>query len=238
MTGIYKLTSPSGKVYVGKSYKIQTRIDRYRTGHCKRQPKLYNSINKYGFENHEVDILEECSEGIINEREIYWIEKYDSVNTGLNCVYGGEGGRCSEETKLKMSKSRIGLKCKTTKYNPIYQYDLDGNFIREWHNARQCAIELNTSNGYLHTVLKTNGKKTTKGYMFVREKVDKLPPNTKWNGKKKQVIQYDMEGNIINEYPSAKQAAKALNASVQNITAVCRGETKTCGGFIWKYKNQ
>lgn len=237
MIGIYKLTSPTGKIYIGKSITIEKRLNLYRLGHCTTQPKLHNSINKYGFEGHEVDILEECDESIINEREVYWIEYYNSVENGLNCTYGGEGGRLCEETKQKISKGRVGIKSATTKHNPIYQYDLNGDFIKEWHNARQCASELGINNGYLHAVLKTNGKKTMNNWRFIREKVDKLFPTTKNAGNKKQVIQYDKKNNMIKEFESAIQASRELNLFIQGITSTCRGEKKTCGGFIFKYKD-
>ena len=42
---------------------------------------------------------------------------------------------------------------------------------------------------------------------------------------------------MIKEFESAIQASQELNLFIQNITSTCRGERKTCGGFIFKYKN-
>ena len=111
MVGIYKITNPKGKVYIGKSIDINKRLTYYKYySHRKTQHKLNNSISKYGFENHILEIIEECDESKLNEKEIFWIEYYNSVEYGLNLMYGGEGGRQSQEVKDKKSISMTGKK--------------------------------------------------------------------------------------------------------------------------------
>lgn len=107
---IYKIKSPTGKIYIGQSGNIERRIKVYERLHCKNQIKLYNSLLKYGWVNHDFSIIEEVFIGdkksIINEREIYWIEKFDSFKNGLNCNIGGNGNIGiihSNETKKKIS---------------------------------------------------------------------------------------------------------------------------------------
>ena len=58
--GIYKIISPSGKVYIGQSKNIEHRHNQYKLLHCQQQPKLYNSLKKHGWDKHTVEILEEC----------------------------------------------------------------------------------------------------------------------------------------------------------------------------------
>ena len=48
MIGIYKITSPNNKVYIGQSVDIEKRLKRYKNLNCKKQSKIYNSLNKYG----------------------------------------------------------------------------------------------------------------------------------------------------------------------------------------------
>jgi len=109
-TGIYKITSPSNKIYIGQSLNINKRWrENYFTIKCKNQQKLYYSLKKYGPENHIFEIIEECSSEKLDEREIYWIDFYDCVKEGLNIRYGGKGGRLNEETKNKISKSNTGI---------------------------------------------------------------------------------------------------------------------------------
>ena len=62
-----------------------------------------------------------------------------------------------------------------------------------------------------------------------------LNPNLKNNKLSKKVIQKTLEGIIVNEYPSSKEAGRKLNISQVHISEVCRGEKKSYKGFIWEY---
>jgi group I intron endonuclease len=198
MAEIYKITNPKDKVYIGQSLNSLDREKSYRNEYKTHiGPKLYNSIKKYGWENHKFEIIEECMEEILNEREKYWIKHFNSVNKGLNLQYGGKGGRPSEETKLKKSKSMTGKKASLetkikmsnskkghSMYNdewrskmkkvwslpssvskPIFQYDKDGIFIKEWESSLKACQELNIGTGTISSAL--NGRyKTAGGYIW------------------------------------------------------------------------
>lgn len=58
---------------------------------------------------------------------------------------------------------------------------------------------------------------------------------TKTNTTAKTVAQYDLDGNYIQEFPSARSAAEALGLDSSTISKVCRGVNKTHGGFKFKY---
>lgn len=107
--GIYKIISPSEKIYVGQTVNFYRRIDFYKNCRCKTQKKLYNSIKKYGWENHIFEILEECEISKLNEREKYWQDFYDVLGEkGLNCrltTTEDKTGKLSEETKNKIRMS-------------------------------------------------------------------------------------------------------------------------------------
>ena len=51
-----------------------------------------------------------------------------------------------------------------------------------------------------------------------------------------QVLQYSKSGEFIAEYPSIKEAEKQTGCYQGSICNCCRGERKSAGGFIWKYK--
>lgn len=93
MIGIYKITNKlNGKIYVGQSNNIERRFQE----HC--SPSRYLSsnipvdfaIHKYGKENFTLDVLEECSLPLLNERETYWIKQLDAIKKGYNCNEGGQ----------------------------------------------------------------------------------------------------------------------------------------------------
>ncbi len=107
-TGIYKITSPSGKIYIGQSTNIDKRFKNYKCLDCKQQPKLFNSLFKYGVEAHKFEIIEECGVNQLDKNEKYWIKKFKSIKEGLNIKEGGSFGKHNESTKRKISKANKG----------------------------------------------------------------------------------------------------------------------------------
>lgn len=112
--GVYKITSPSGRIYIGSSKNIYYRWSEYKKLRCKVQTKLYRSITKYGPENHSFEILEECEIKDLYPLERAWGLFFNVLNkNGLNCKLPGYGevkGLVSEDTKVKISVSNTGKK--------------------------------------------------------------------------------------------------------------------------------
>lgn len=110
-SGIYKITNPLGEVYIGNSSDITKRFRTHKSNSKNKQnTKLQKSLFKHGIENHLFEIIEECFFPESNEREIFYIEKYDSIKNGLNIFCGGGNKKLSEETKTKISISNKGKK--------------------------------------------------------------------------------------------------------------------------------
>ena len=110
---IYKITSPSNKIYIGQSINWASRLIKYKNLLCKSQIKLYNSFVKYGFDSHKIEILETCNANELNKKERFYQEIYSCVELGLNCLYtktNKKHQKVSKETRLKMSQARIGKK--------------------------------------------------------------------------------------------------------------------------------
>lgn len=109
MVGIYKITNPSGKIYIGQSINIQKRFLSYKYKLACEQPKLNRSFIKYGLENHKFEIIHECEVYELNDKERYYQELYDCIgDNGLNLCYvksSDKNGFHSEETKQKISKN-------------------------------------------------------------------------------------------------------------------------------------
>lgn len=106
---IYKLTSPSGKCYVGQTIHLKTRMRNYSKLNCDKQWKLLRALTKYGFENFKLEILFQYNSDnrsrlniTLDAMEKFCIKKYDSVYSGYNIRFGGTGGKCTEETLEKM----------------------------------------------------------------------------------------------------------------------------------------
>ena len=127
--GIYKITSPNKKVYIGQSINIYSRWKGYKRLECKKQVRLYNSFKKYGIKKHKFEILQQCEREQLNEFEKYYVDLYQCFNSefGLNLRDGGgnhikmseesrkkmsiaqKGKHLSEETKHKISESHKGI---------------------------------------------------------------------------------------------------------------------------------
>lgn len=113
--GIYKITSPSGKVYIGQSENIHKRWRVYKRLNCAQQVKIYNSLNKHGAKNHTFEIVEECIKQELNCYERHWQDFYEVINPekGLNLKLTECDDKIvvfSDETRLKMSEAMIGNK--------------------------------------------------------------------------------------------------------------------------------
>ena len=101
--GIYKITNKiNNKVYIGKSTSIERRFSEHKSpyewGRLPNKP-LYLAFIKYGLNNFIFEIIEECDEKSLNQREIYWIKQYNSTDAekGYNISAGGDGHSPNED---------------------------------------------------------------------------------------------------------------------------------------------
>lgn len=253
--GIYKITNPNGKVYIGKSKNIYKRVVSYRNYFCQKQIKLYNSLKKYGWENHNFQIIEECLFSELRKRERFWQDFYDVLNPekGLNLVLtktDEEDGVLTEEGKAKIS-AKVKEHWKSI-INYIYQYNLDGKLIKVWDNW----TDIRENSPYtVCSILKCTGGSLDKAYGFLwskelkvfsnefLEKVnittiekmkqnnlkkdyEKINQNRTFGIFNKTVIQYDLDMNFIKEWCSATEAGKYLKILSQNISTCCVGKGK------------
>lgn len=172
---IYKITSPSGRVYIGQSIDIEKRFKSYSNLRCKNQRKLYRSFLKYGFDNHDFMIIDFIDSNFLNERERYWQDYYNSMETGLNCLLtktSDKSGKMCESTILKKSINTMG----------------DKHWC--WGKSRPDASKRMKENNPMknpETVLKV--KESLKGYSPTREHIEKYLIRTgRKNNKYKPVV--------------------------------------------------
>jgi group I intron endonuclease len=114
MIGIYKITSPSGRVYVGQSTDVEKRWENYNKLQGKGQTRLYRSFIKHSVSSHTFEVVEECTFEELNVKERYWQEYYKVLGImGLNCrlVHTEEKSAIfSEETRKRLSEAAKGKK--------------------------------------------------------------------------------------------------------------------------------
>lgn len=90
---IYKITNKvNNKSYIGQTRQgIQFRWNQHTSK--KDNTYFHNAIQKYGKDNFEIEILEECDVEVLNEREIFYIAKFDTFKNGYNLTIGGDGNK-------------------------------------------------------------------------------------------------------------------------------------------------
>jgi hypothetical protein len=104
VTGIYKITNPSGKIYIGQAKDIEKRWAQYRLLIC-HERKLYRSLRYYGHYYHTFEIIKECSVEELSHYERYYQEYYDVLGDyGLNSSYVSYLVYCEELRKNKYKK--------------------------------------------------------------------------------------------------------------------------------------
>lgn len=130
--GIYKITNTiNGKVYIGQSQCITKRwknhkITAYNSNDRSYEYPLYRAIRKYGIENFDFSILENCTIEQLDEREIFWIKFYSSDNSCYGYNNDSGGSNCPHPTKL--TEEKVNEIINLLKNTTISQYDLAERF--------------------------------------------------------------------------------------------------------------
>lgn len=221
MTGIYKITNLlNNKIYIGQSVNIKERWKNHvRFSQDSKNPlynnSLYKEIREYGSENFELTVIEECEKDDLNQRERYWINFYDSTNPeiGYNLCLGG------------------GY------YAPrkVYQYDLDGNFIKEYDSISIAALKTNSNKCGISSCC-NNRQLSCNNYQWSFELTKKTKYSRKLSRcKEKPVFQYTLDGEFVKEFRSISEAARLTNNYHENISSCANKRTSSCGGYVWSF---
>ena len=212
---IYKYTSPNGKSYIG-----QTKYTRAQRG---TKPEDYISCTafhaaliKYGMDNFSYEILEECPNELLDDREAYYIAALNTkIPNGYNIKDGGNSTR-------SWSK-------------PVFQFSQGGQLIKAYESVTDAALENKCSVTSISEVC-TGRKFTCLGYAWSYDK-NWIPPKSKKHLRNKMVYQFDEEGNLIREFETVKNAANFNNVPIHQIYA-CAGKNrvKRVGNCIFTYE--
>lgn len=214
----------NGKVYVGQTKQRLKR--RWNNGNGYVQcPYFYNAIQKYGWDNFEHILLDEHltkEEADTKEQDYIKYYKSSSPEFGYNISNGGAG----------LSGA--------TKYIDIYQYTTDGDFIKHYKEISEILIE---HPDYTSSPIRSAYDeiiKTAYGFQwksYYKEKIEKIEDFKIRVGKTKSkiVYQYDLYGNYIQKFNSAKEAADTLNIGVDGIRKTCNEKQNCYHGFQWSF---
>ena len=219
---IYKFEHLSEhKIYIGKTKrKLITRIKE----HVKPQKKgsyIESAIQQHGIESFDVAVVEECANpNELNEREIFWIKFFNcKAPNGYNLTDGGDGGSghiVTEETRLKISKTKTG---KPGHPNSEKQRKIASELCKKRKGLPRKPLTLEH---------RQNISKGGKGRIFSAETRAKLVAVNK----NRRSVRCLETGEIFKSLTTAGEWAGVTGGT---ILAACKKSTRTGGGYHWEY---
>ncbi len=234
MVGIYLITSPSNKKYIGQTTNFKKRINDYRNLPENRQPTVFNSFKKYGFDSHEIKIIHELpvdvSQDVLNVYEQYYLDTYREAGFKMmNIREAGSKGKLHQTSKDKIgaaNKGRlVGVKQTPEHIKSRLEVRMKGNIIWKGKKHKTETIE--------KMRLAKLGKPKSEAH--AKKNRENFAKATSMN--LRAINQFDINGIFIKYWPSIKSAADTLGFHKQSITHACGGKYKTAHGFKWKYVN-
>jgi hypothetical protein len=200
--------------------------NRYTTT-SSRNRYWWDIADKYGF---EAEILVNN----ITEEKAFELESIICNQIGYENLcnirkeMGWGGHKHQPETILKLSKS-------------VLQYDLKGNFIKQWDSATLAAYSLNKKWGAAITECCRGVRSNAYGFIWRHIDNPIEQPQKMINKKEKKeknppyyhpIVQKDLQGNVIKIWDNTITAVNALN--IKSICSALNGKYKTAGGFKWE----
>ena len=206
MIGIYKFTSKiTGLSYIGQSIHIETRYQEHLAKMNDDNSKWHKALTEQGINNFDFSVLEECSVDKLNEREIYWINYYNSFYNGYNSTPGGQ----------------------SKYFNPQLIYDGWDAGLSPLEISEQ--LNISTSCVYNNLIGYKNYDKhiaKVRGGQLARKKV--LQNNDK-------IFQYDLDDNFIKAWDSCKEIIRENPTwDSSYIGKVLNGNRSSAYKYQWK----
>lgn len=225
--GIYKVTNKlNGNCYIGQSVDIHKRFNAHKSLRKKGASALIDEMSSYGKESFLFEVFEECERELLNEREIFWIEKLNCISpNGYNL---NSGGSCPtfvhESTRRKQSIAKIGKKqskesieARMKKLIPILRSkeyrEKKANFLRGKKQPREL-VEKRAA--------------AQKGKIVTEEQRINIA-RAHMNGKAIRCS----NGNL---FLSTKEAALFYGMHTDSVLRVCNGRCKQAKGVVFKYE--
>lgn len=209
--GIYCFINKiNGMKYIGQSKHISKRKLEHFRDDIKLNTLFGKALIKFGREEFDFIILENCLISELNEKEKYWINYYDSYKNGYNMTPGG-----SDVIDYEKNRAIPIEKIKESWENNFCVKDIIRKFKCSSYQAIRNQLFLL---GVTEEEIEKRGKEKKK-----------KPKHSK------KVVQLNTERKIIAKYSSIVEASEKTGISSQNIGKVCRNERNHAGGYKWEY---
>ena len=219
---VYMHIFPNNKKYIGITcQKLEYRWGKNGAGYKPRNTrssKIWNAIQKYGWNNVRHEILYENlskEDACVKERELIAYYQTRNDEYGYNIMFGGDIQAIPDEVKQKISQSRKGKN---------YGYIGENAPMYGKHHSDETKEKIKQAMSGENNPF--YGKKHSDD-MKKKEVVKHLHES-------KPVDQYDKNGDLINSYVSIHDASRKTGIRRCCIVDALKGVQQTAGGYIWK----
>lgn len=240
---IYKATcNHDGRVYIGQTIAgLKARRKQHEVSAKRESDRnaFHLALFQYNFD-FTWEVIDEFMGSreyvahALNVAEEFHILKYRSTDEryGFNSTAGGYS---SDKFADRLKVSQVVLGGSAPK--GYWQYDLDGNFIREFRSIREIAAHFNLAR-IRGDCLNEDGQ--WHGYQWRRKRMCKPWPNIgKYGGKiphARPLLQYSLSGEYIATFASIAEAQRSSGDGIFLINAMCNGEaTKKRPKYQWRF---
>ena len=260
---IYKIwNEDNDKLYIGQtSIGIKARWSQHLKNYLTNNAVIYRAMRKHGAGVFHIELIEECDNSLLDEREKYWIAYYDSYHHGYNSTPGGtvlpsgkmhprvndtlikslwDEGFSISDIQEKTGNSNTTIREHLMDYPSYSIKESIKRASKKSGESKRIAISqwdlngnfINTYSSLTEASEKTGIPLANIGKCIYWTKDNEMPEKIK-----PKIYQYDLNGNLLNIYNTKQEAANLLHLDSGSIAKVCQGKRKTCGGFIWKEVN-
>lgn len=242
---IYKITNTlNNKSYIGQTkYSIGHRYNQHcnEALHTNNNLHLYNAMRKYGLQNFKVSCLEsDIPEDLLDEKEVYYINYFNTYEDGYNNTKGGGGVRGYHHSDA--TKKKIGETVRQNMYK-INTPERTAKIIASQKGRKFTELHK------LHIKESCAGKRTGEHNAFygkTHTELSKLKMSQ--SSIKYKVLQLDSNNVVINCFPSVREAASfiknnnlsnaKLSSIMYRIYYTCIGNQNIAYNFKWKYEDK
>lgn len=162
-------------------------------------------MNKYGCDNFHIELVEECPIESLSEREIYWIDFYNSYKNGYNATLGGDGKQLYD-------------------YDAIVKGFLSGKLVHELAQEFECCVDAISAALHLANIdTKTNSIKKSQKGLIMKDWRGNVIQN--FNSRKEAVEWLRVNGHT---------QSNNIDNITATIGRAANGKRKSAYGFYWE----
>jgi hypothetical protein len=120
----------------------------------------------------------------------------------------------------------------------VVQFDIEGNYIDTFESAGKASKMTGILKSAIYGCCSRKYKGVREFQWRYEDEVGSIKKISAVQSSAKSVVQFDLEGNYIYTFESAKKASKISGICQSGIYSCCKGKYKTSGGFKWRFEDE